>query len=140
VVIFARGVLKTEYFRAVVVPADVGVWSFLHRRLHLSANGLLIVYRTYFLYGFSRMTAWFLYARFNVKTPFQPNWGGPRYLPGNDLSGASVPEMLVRTLTGGLLFVLFLWVCWITFGQRLWDRGYDPVVTHRGSGLRAVFH
>ncbi len=140
VVLFARNTLRSEYFRTVVVPADVGVWSFLHRRLHLSANGMLIIYRTYFLYGFSRMVAWFLYARFDVKTPFQPNWGGPNYLPGNDLSDASVLEMIVRTVIGGVLFFAFVWLCWLVFIRRLWRRGYDPAVVTRGKGLRAVFH
>jgi membrane-bound metal-dependent hydrolase YbcI (DUF457 family) len=140
VIVFARNVLNADYFRRVVIPADVGVWSWFHRRLHLSANGMLIVYRTYFMYGFCRMTAWFLYARFDVKTPFQPIWGGPRYLPGNDLSDASVLEMCVRTLIGGVLFFAFVWLCWVTFVRKLWTRGYDPAVTHRGTGIHAVFH
>ena len=140
VVLFARNVLKAEYFRRVVIPADVGVWSFFHRRLHLSANGMLVVYRAYFLYGFARMTAWFLYARFEVKVPWQPWWGGPGYLPGNDLSDAGPLEMVAKTALGGVLFCVFVWLLWKAFGRRLWNRGYDPAVTERGEGLRAIFH
>lgn len=140
VVVFAREVLRADYFRRVVVPADVKVWSWMHRRLRLSENGLLVAYRAYFLYGLARMISWFLFARFDVKTPLQLNWGGPRYLPGNDLLSASWVEVTIRTTIGGVLFAAFVCLCWITFGRRLWRRGIDPPVVVRGVGLHAAFH
>ena len=140
VVLFAREALRADYFRRVVVPADARTWSFLHRRVRLSENGLLVVYRAYFLYGLGRMVSWFLYARFEVKTPFQPAWGGPHYLPGNDLSDAGPLEVIVRTTIGGVLFAGFVWLCWVTFVRRLWNRGVDPPIVERGRGLRAAFH
>jgi hypothetical protein len=85
------------------------------------------------------MIAWFLYARFEAKTPFQPVWGGPNYVAGHDLSDAGAIEVLVRTTIGGVLFAAFLWLCWRLFIRRLWRRGYDPPVTARGPGVRALF-
>ena len=47
---------------------------------------------------------------------------------------------VIRTAIGGVLFAGFLWLCWVTFIRRLWKRGYDPAITQRGTGLKAVFH
>jgi membrane-bound metal-dependent hydrolase YbcI (DUF457 family) len=140
VVVFARAVLRADYFRQVVMPADPKVWSFLHRRLHISDNGMLVLYRGMFLFGLSRMITWFLYARFDAKAPFQAIWGGPRFVPATDLSDAGVLEMLVRTAIGGALFAGFLWLTWIMVIRRLWQRGADPPIVARGEGLHAAFH
>ncbi len=137
--VFARITLRREYFRGVVVPADPGAWSWLHRKLRLPEYGLLLLYRGFIFYGIGRMLSWFLYARFEAKTPFQPVWGGPRYLEGNDLSDATPFEVLVRTSIGGVMFALFVFLCWRLFIRRLWDRGYDPPSVVRGTGIRAVF-
>lgn len=75
------------------------------------------------------MTTWFLYARLDARTPLQPQWGGPSYLPaGDDLSDAGVLEVLSRTVAGGLLLAAFLWIGWQVLGRRLWERGNDPVL------------
>ena len=140
VVLFARSALRADYFWRVVVPADVGVWSFFRRRLWLTDNGMLVLYRAYFLYGLGRMIAWFLYARFQVHAPFQPIWGGPRFVPGNDLSDASFVEVTIHTLIAGVVFFAVLYLCWITFVRRLWQRGKDPAIVERGTGVHAVFH
>jgi len=136
VLALARRALRADYFRHVVVPADPRAWAWLSRRLRLPESGLLLLYRGLFFYGLGRMTAWFLYARFQAKVPWQPWWGGPGYIPGNDLSDAGVVEMVARTAVGGVGFALFLWLLWRTVGRRLWDRGSDPPVVDRGSGLR----
>lgn len=138
-VVFARQALTGDYFRRVVVAADPRAWGWLHRRLRLSEQGLLLLYRGLFFYGLGRMASWFLYARFEARTPWQPIWGGPRYVPGNDLSDAGWVEVVVRTGIGGVLFFAFLWVVWRWFVRGLWDRGYDAPIVSRGSGLRAVF-
>jgi membrane-bound metal-dependent hydrolase YbcI (DUF457 family) len=140
VVIFARGTLRAEYFRTVVIPADPAVWAWFRRRLFLSDNGLLVLYRAYFLYGFSRMISWFLYARFQARTPFQPYWGGPAYVPGNDLSPASFVQVTIVTILAGIAFFGFVYLCWITFVRRLWRRGIDPPGVVRGEGLHVAFH
>ena len=85
------------------------------------------------------MIAWFLYARFDARTPLQPGWGGPEYVAANDLSDAGWLEVVVRTSIGGVLFAGFLWICWRLVIRRLWDRGYDPPQTVRGTGAKAVF-
>lgn len=139
VVLLARRALRADYFRDTVVPADPRAWGWLHRRLGLSEGGLLLLYRGFFFYGLGRMTSWFLYARFGARTPFQPVWGGPRYLEGHDLSDAGWLEVLVRTGIGGVLFAVFLWLCWRLFVRRLWERGRDAPAVTRGRGLRAVF-
>jgi membrane-bound metal-dependent hydrolase YbcI (DUF457 family) len=140
VIIFARETLRADYFWRVVVPADLTVWSWFRRRLFLTDNGLLVLYRAYFLYGLGRMVSWFLYARLQVKVPFQPIWGGPRFVPGNDLSDASFVEVTIRTAIGGVLFFAFVYLCWVTFIRRLWLRAVDPPHVERGSGLRVAFH
>jgi membrane-bound metal-dependent hydrolase YbcI (DUF457 family) len=130
--VFASGALKREYFRQVVVPADPRVWGWIHRTFRLPEQALLLIYRGFLFYGIGRMLSWFLYARWRVHTPFQPVWGGPRYLNGNDLSDAGPLEVIVRTSIGGVLFALFLWACWRLFVRRLWERGYDPPMVQRG--------
>jgi hypothetical protein len=123
VVLFARKTLRADYFRQVVVRADPRTWSWISRSFHLPEAALLLIYRGFIFYGLGRMTTWFLYARFSARTPFEPIWGGPRYIPGNDLSDASPLEVLVRTTVGGVLFAAFLWLCWRLFVRRLWERG-----------------
>lgn len=140
VVYFAHQTFRRSYFRDVIVPADPRAWGWLHRTLRLPERALLLLYRGLLFYGLGRMVAWFLYARFGAKTPFQPVWGGPRYLPpGNDLSDAGLVEVVIRTSIGGVVFVAFLWLLWKVFIRRLWNRGYDPPSTARGTGIHAVF-
>jgi LexA-binding, inner membrane-associated putative hydrolase len=139
-VVFARRALHADYFRAVVMPADESVWGWFRRRFFLTDNGLLVLYRAYFLYGLGRMVSWFLYARFQVNVPFQPIWGGPQFVPGNHLNDDAWPEVLLRTTIGGVLFAAFVWLCWVTFVRRLWQRGTDPAIVERGSGLKVAFH
>jgi membrane-bound metal-dependent hydrolase YbcI (DUF457 family) len=137
--LFARRTLNADYFRNVVVPADPRVWSWLHRRLRLSEDGLVLIYRGLLFYGLGRLTAWFLYARFEARVPWQPVWDGPRYLVGADLSDAGPLEVAIRTGIGGVAFALFMWLCWRLFIRRLWERGVDPPVVTRGTGLAAAF-
>lgn len=122
-VLFARRTLRRDYFRDVVVRADPRAWGWLHRRFRLPEAALLLVYRGFVFYGLGRMTVWFLYARFDARTPFQAVWGGPQYIEGNDLSDAGFLEVLVRTTIGGVLFAAFLVLCWRLFVRRLWERG-----------------
>ncbi|MFT7649340.1 MAG: hypothetical protein ACI8Y4_004101 [Candidatus Poriferisodalaceae bacterium] len=139
-VVFARVTMRRSYFRSTIIPADPKVWGWLHQKLHLGERGLLMLYRGFVFYGLGRMIAWFMYARFDAKAPFQPVWGGPRYIgEGNDLSDAGVIEVFVRTSIGGLLFAGFLVLCWKLFLRRLWERSEDPPMVTRGKGLRAVF-
>lgn len=140
VVLFARRALYASYFREVVLPADPRAWEWLRRRLFLTDNGMVVLYRAYFLYGIGRMVSWFLYARFQVKVPFQPVWGGPNYIPGNFLTHGSLLEVTIRTAVAGVVFVAFVWLCWVTFVRRLWERADDQPIVHRGRGLRAAFH
>ncbi len=124
--IFAWQALTQRYFRDVIVPADPRAWGWLHGRLHLPERALLMIYRGIFFYGLGRMVTWFLYARFDAKTPFQPVWGGPEYVEGADLSDAGFVEVCIRTAIGGVLFFGFMYLCWRLFIKRLWDRGVDP--------------
>ena len=78
-------------------------------------------------------------ARFDARTPLQLGWGGPEYVAANDLSDAGWLEVVVRTSIGGVQFAGFLWICWRLVIRRLWDRGYDPPQTVRGTGAKAVF-
>lgn len=138
---FARVTLSRDYFRRVVVPADPAVWGWLRRHLRLPEPALLLLYRGFFFYGAGRMTSWFLLARFHERTPFQPTWGGPAYVgTANDLSDASVLEMLARTAIGGVGFAIFMVVCWRLFIRRWWHEAEDPpIVGTRPRGLRAAF-
>jgi membrane-bound metal-dependent hydrolase YbcI (DUF457 family) len=137
--VFARKALRADYFRNVVIVADPRSWAWLSRRFHLAERHLLLVYRGFFFYGLGRLTAWFLYARFDLRTPFQPVWGGPAYIgPGNDLSDAGVLEVLVRTTIGGALFAAFLWCTWHLLARPLWHRAAPPPMSAaRSSQLTA---
>lgn len=135
---FARDALRRDYWRTVVVPADPRVWGWLHRRLKLNEDGLLLLYRGTFFYGLARMIHWFLYARLDAKTPWQPTWGGPAYVQGNDISSTGFVEVMIRSTIGAVLLAGFLVLCWRTFGRRLWARGYDIPIVERGRGLDAV--
>ena len=139
--LFARVALTRDYFRRVVIPADPRAWGWLHRKAHLPERALLLIYQGFFFYGAGRMTSWFLLARFEERTPFQPTWGGPDYIGrANDLSDAGWIEVLARTAVGGVLFAAFLWVSWRLFIKRWWERGHDPpIVGEREPGLRAMF-
>ena len=139
-VAFAWRTLQPGYFRNVIVPADPRAWGWLHRRLRLPEQGLLLLYQAFCFYGLGRMVTWFLRARLVDRAPFQPVWGGPRYVQGNDLSDAGPLEVVVRTSVGGLLFVAFVVLAWRLLLRRLWDRGEDPPSVERGRGLAAVFH
>lgn len=130
---FAWRTLRRDYFREVIVAADPRVWGWLHRTLRLPEGALLLLYRGLMFYGIGRMLAWFLYARLDARTPFDPSWGGPFYVTGNDISDTGPVEVLVRTGIGGVLFAGFLWLAWRTFGRRLWQRGYDFPVAARGA-------
>jgi membrane-bound metal-dependent hydrolase YbcI (DUF457 family) len=136
---FARVTLRRDYFRSIIIPADPAAWSWLHRKLRLPEYGLLLLYRGFIFYGVGRMLSWFLYARIDAKTPFQPVWAGPRYIEGNDLSAAGPLEVIVRTSIGGALFAGFCLLAWKLLIARLWARGIDPPSVVRGRGLRAVF-
>ncbi len=137
--LFARNALRRDYWATVVRPADPLVWGWLQVRFRLSEAALVLLYRGIFFYGLGRMITWFIYARFGARTPWQPVWGGPHYVGGNDISDAGFVEVLVRTTIGGALFAMFLWVCWRVFGARLWSRGVDAPAVPRGRGLDAVF-
>jgi len=125
-VLFARVTLRRSYFRDVIVPADPKAWGWLHRRLRLPEQALLLIYRGLLFYGLGRMITWFLYARLVDKAPFDPVWNGPGQVQANDLSDAGWVEVLIRTTIGGVLFAAFLWVCWVVFVKRLWRRGSGP--------------
>lgn len=130
--VFASRTLRRSYFREVIVPADPKVWGWLHRTFRLPERALLLLYRGLMFYGVGRLVAWFLYARLDARTPLQLGWGGPDYVAGNDISDAGPLEVAVRTGIGAVLFTGFLWLCWIGFGRRLWQRGYDvPVLTRQ---------
>jgi membrane-bound metal-dependent hydrolase YbcI (DUF457 family) len=136
---FARTTLTREYFRTTVVAADPRVWGWMHRRLRLSADALLLFYRGFLFYGLGRMTSWFIYARTEADADLDWSWAGPDWVEGNDLSDAGPLEVLIRTSIGGVLFFGFLWLCWKLFISRLWDRADDPPIVQRGPGIHAVF-
>ena len=137
-IVFARKALAGEYFRSTVVPADPHVWAWLHRKLRLPPQALLLLYRGFFFYGLARMVTWFTLARTDG-AELDLVWAGPRWVPGNDLSDAGVIEVLVRTAIGGVLFAGFLYLCWFAFIRRWWDEANDPPVVERGTGVRAIF-
>ena len=138
-VLFATRTLRRSYFREVVVAADPRAWGWLHRKLRVGEDGLLLLYRGFLFYGLGRMLSWFLYSRLVLGDPWQPHWGGPDFVPGTDLSDAGWLEVVVRTTIGGVLFAGFVYLFWRLFVARLWERGEDPPIVERGRGLLAVF-
>jgi membrane-bound metal-dependent hydrolase YbcI (DUF457 family) len=134
VLIFAYKVLAPSYFRSIIVPADPNVWGWLNTKLRIPEAGLILFYWGFMFYGLGRMTAWFIYARTVADAPFNPVWGGPAWVEANDLSDSGWVEVLARTTVGGILFFLFIWICWKLFIRRLWERGEDPPAVVRSRG------
>ncbi len=139
VLIFAYKVLAPRYFRSTIVPADPKVWGWLHTKLRIPEAGLILFYWGFMFYGLGRMTAWFIYARTGANVSFSPAWRGPAWVEANDLSDSGWVEVVARTTVGGILFFLFVWICWRLFIRRLWERGEDPPNVERGRGLQAAF-
>lgn len=77
-VVFHRGVLTGDYFRAVVAPIDP-VWRYAGRVLPEAA--LLVIYRGAFFYGATRLIAWLIWVHVLHDYAFDLTWGGPHWAP-----------------------------------------------------------
>jgi len=73
-------VLKLEYFRAYVSSADP-FWGFLHRRLHMPEQALIVLYRGAFFYGVCRWCAWLIWVHVTHSNSFDLTLGGPSWVP-----------------------------------------------------------
>ena len=131
VLLFARTTLRRQYFREVIFPADPKVWGWLHRRLGIEEAGLVALYRGLLFYGACRIVAWTLYARLIYRAPWDPSWGGPRYIDRVDISDSSFWEATQSVLLGAAGLTVFLFVAWRLVIRRLWERGRDPDTVER---------
>lgn len=78
-VVFAWRVLSRPYFLSVVRPADPA-WGFMERRLRMSERVQLAVYRSFFLYGMTRIFAWVIIVHVFEGSPWDLSWGGPYWV------------------------------------------------------------
>ena len=108
------------------MAADRRTWDWIGRTFRLPPVGRYLLYVGFAFYGLGRMIAWFIHARLDDDASFEFGWGGPSWVKGNDLSDAGWLEVLVRTSIGGVLFAAFLWLCWVLFIRRLWERADEP--------------
>ena len=124
-----------------MVAGDPRAWGWLHRTLRLGEDGLLLLYRGFLFYGLGRMIVVVpLRPDRAPRTPFEPHWGGPDFVPGTDLSDAvgARDAACAPTIGGVLLRRCSSSLCWRLFVRRLWDRAYDPPIVERGPGIWAV--
>lgn len=118
-------VFSAEYFFTRVEPND-GVWAWLRRRFALGDTTVLALYRAYFIYGGSRIFAWFIWARLVRHAPLDWHWGGPFWVTKAVVHYGSAGGIAARTTIGvvGLLGTCAL--AWWLVGRRLWRRGGEP--------------
>lgn len=89
--------LTTEHWRTQVVPADPGPWRWLGRRL--PERALVTLYRSWFIYGVTRLVAWTLWAHVPGDHRFDLRWGGPDWIPKAGLADPEwVPALLAASL------------------------------------------
>ncbi len=79
VIVFAWRVLSNEYFMTVVRPTDPA-WDFLERRLRMNRRVQLAVYRSFFLYGATRIFAWLAIVHGVEGSQWDLSWGGPYWV------------------------------------------------------------
>jgi membrane-bound metal-dependent hydrolase YbcI (DUF457 family) len=122
-------ILKRDYFIANVIDADPA-WGTIKRTFRLSNDALLGAYRAWFVYGASRIFAWFIWARLlNPKRGTQKmdlSWGGPawvekapRFQVADTWLGA-IGQTAIG-ITGTTITVLVLWRLFV---RRLWNRAH----------------
>lgn len=70
-------VLKRDFFLKNVLPNDP-VMKFLGNKV--SVTGLMVIYRFGFIFGLTRLTAWFLFVHVFNSSPFDLSWGGPSWV------------------------------------------------------------
>ncbi|BEP12958.1 hypothetical protein acdb102_12690 [Acidothermaceae bacterium B102] len=117
-------VLSAGYFFAHVVPNDP-VWGWLRRRFHLRDVTLLAMYRAFFLYGACRIIAWFTWSRLVRHAPLDWSWGGPYWVNKVVLPHEPWATFAWNTTRSLVLFPLSLYLLWVLFGRRLWNRGQE---------------
>jgi membrane-bound metal-dependent hydrolase YbcI (DUF457 family) len=113
-------VLTRKYFWENVVPDD-RAWGWLQRKLRLSDAALLAMYRAYFYYGACRIFAWFFWARWIDKVPFDFSWGGPYWV--NKVPGYhyTLLSFAVNTVVGVVGLSVTMALLWRWLGRRWWD-------------------
>jgi membrane-bound metal-dependent hydrolase YbcI (DUF457 family) len=114
-------VLKGDYFFSVVMPVDPA-WAWLRRKFGMSDRAMLALYRSYFVYGASRIFAWFLWARLIDKAPLDLSWGGPDWINKAPGQHETVLTVLRNTAIGVTGFAVLTWLIWRYLWLPLWRR------------------
>ena len=73
-------VLRRDYFVARVTTGDA-LWGWLHKKLHISPDVLLVIYRGAFFYGVCRWCAWLIWTHVTHHSTFDLTLGGPSWVP-----------------------------------------------------------
>ena len=79
VLLFAWRVLSSEYFHAVVRPADP-FWIWLEDRFAMPYRAQLAFYRAFFFYGVCRTISWTIWVHVIIGSPWDLRWGGPSWV------------------------------------------------------------
>lgn len=118
-------VFRRDFFFGTVMPNDPA-WGWLRRRFGLSDRALLAAYRAWFIYGGSRIFAWFLWAR--VLNPARGSqfldwsWRGPSWVQRVEFPARDWGNFAQSTVVGLVGLALALAVIWLTAGRRMWLR------------------
>ena len=79
VIVFAWRALSSDYFFSVVKPSDPA-WNFMARKLGMPDRVLVAVYRSFFLYGATRIVTWVIWVHVLQSEPWDLSWGGPYWV------------------------------------------------------------
>ena len=124
VVFTARTVLRADYFVDVVVPNDP-FWPWVRRRFALSPRVMLALYRSFFVYGSSRIFGWFLWSRvFNPQRGTQVldwTWRGPHWISAVSFPWPGFAVFAENTARGAIALTAFFVVVWWLLGRHLWS-------------------
>ena len=118
-------VFTQQYFVSVVEPND-GAWHWLRRRFALRDTTVLALYRAYFVYGGSRIVAWFIWSRFRRHAPLDWSWGGPFWVHKAVTHNGDAAGILLRTCYGAAGVAVLCALLWATVLGWLWRRGGEP--------------
>jgi membrane-bound metal-dependent hydrolase YbcI (DUF457 family) len=120
-------VFTGHYFLTEVEPND-GAWHWLRSRWQLRDTVILAMYRAYFVYGGSRIFAWFIWARLRQHAPLDWSWGGPYWVDKAVTDNGTAAGIALRTLQGAAGLTIACGLLWVLVIGPLWRRAGEPVV------------
>jgi membrane-bound metal-dependent hydrolase YbcI (DUF457 family) len=114
-------VFTRDFFFEKVVPQD-RAWDWLRRTFGMSNRAMLALYRAYFLYGATRIFAWFIWARARTDAPIDWSWGGPSFVEKATVPDQTWQDVVWNTGRGLVLATITGYLMWRFLIRPLWER------------------